>query len=51
MADFPRIPFDEAIEALRRRGTNLFPSDHWATVWQSSTTPDLPLPAPPGSTS
>ena len=34
MADFPRIPFDEAIEALRRRGTNLFPSDHWATVWQ-----------------
>lgn len=34
MADFPRIPFDEAIEALRRRGTNLFPSEHWATVWQ-----------------
>lgn len=34
MADFPRIPFNEAIEALRRRGTNLFPSDHWATVWQ-----------------
>lgn len=34
MADFPRIPFEEAIEALRRRGTNLFPSGHWATVWQ-----------------
>ena len=34
MADFPRIPFEEAIEALRRRGTNLFPSEHWATVWQ-----------------
>lgn len=34
MADFPRIPFEEAMEALRRRGTNLFPSGHWATVWQ-----------------
>lgn len=34
MADFPFVPFEEAIEALRRRGTNLFPSDHWAEVWQ-----------------
>ena len=34
MADFPRIPFDEAIEALKRRGTSLFRSEHWATVWQ-----------------
>ncbi|MEG2004807.1 MAG: phage minor head protein, partial [Bilophila sp.] len=34
MADFPHIPFDEAVTALRRRGTNLFPSEHWATVWQ-----------------
>lgn len=31
---FPSIPFDEAIRALRRRGTNLFPSEHWASVWQ-----------------
>ena len=34
MAEFPLIPFEEAVEALKRRGTNLFPSDHWATVWQ-----------------
>lgn len=34
MADFPSIPFEEAVDALRRRGTNLFPSDHWAEVWQ-----------------
>ena len=35
MADtFPRIPFQEAVDALERRGTRLFPSDHWATVWQ-----------------
>lgn len=34
MADFPSVPFDEAVEALRRRGTNLFPSEHWAGVWQ-----------------
>ena len=31
---FPSIPFDEAVRALRRRGTNLFPSEHWASVWQ-----------------
>ena len=31
---FPSLPFDEAIKALRRRGTNLFPSEHWASVWQ-----------------
>ena len=34
MADFPSIPFEEAVDALRRRGTNLFVSDHWAEVWQ-----------------
>lgn len=34
MADFPSIPFEEAVDALRRRGTNLFASDHWAEVWQ-----------------
>lgn len=34
MADFPSIPFEEAVDALRRRGTNLFSSDHWAEVWQ-----------------
>lgn len=34
MPDFPSIPFEEAVDALRRRGTNLFPSDHWAEVWQ-----------------
>lgn len=34
MPDFPSVPFEEAIEALRRRGTNLFPSGHWAEVWQ-----------------
>lgn len=34
MADFPSIPFEEAVDALRRRGTNLFPSEHWAEVWQ-----------------
>ena len=31
---FPSLPFDEAVKALRRRGTNLFPSEHWASVWQ-----------------
>ncbi len=31
---FPSIPFDEAVRALRRRGTNLFPSEHWTSVWQ-----------------
>lgn len=35
MADFPSIPFEEAVDALRRRGINLFPSDHWAEVWQN----------------
>lgn len=34
MPNFPSVPFEEAIEALRRRGTNLFPSGHWAEVWQ-----------------
>lgn len=34
MPDFPSVPFEEAIEALRRRGTKLFPSGHWAEVWQ-----------------
>lgn len=35
MADFPRVPFTESIEALQRRGLDLFPSGHWATVWQN----------------
>ena len=34
MADFPSLPFEEALDALRRRGTHLFPSDRWAEVWQ-----------------
>ena len=34
MADFPRVPFPEATEALRRRGLNLFASDRWGSVWQ-----------------
>ena len=34
MNDFPSVPFSEAVEALRRRGMNLIPSEHWATVWQ-----------------
>lgn len=34
MPDFPSVPFEEALAALRRRGTNLFPSAHWAEVWQ-----------------
>lgn len=33
---FPSIPFTEAIAALERRGINLVPSDHWATVWQQT---------------
>jgi Uncharacterized protein, homolog of phage Mu protein gp30 len=39
MADtpsIPNIPFDEAVAALRRRGLNLMPSDHWADVWQET---------------
>ena len=35
MADkFPRIPFQEAVDALERRGVRLFPSGHWGEVWQ-----------------
>lgn len=33
---FPSIPFEEAVAALKRRGINLVPSDHWATVWQQT---------------
>ena len=32
--DFPSVPFEEAIAALKRRGLKFIPSDRWAEVWQ-----------------
>lgn len=35
-ADFPFLPFTEAIESLKKRGHNLTPTAHWAELWQSA---------------
>ena len=34
--EFPSIPDDAALAALRRRGVTLAPSDHWTDLWQEA---------------
>lgn len=36
MPEFPSIPDDAALAALRRRGVTLAPSDHWTDLWQEA---------------